>query len=80
MENNMNAFEMNEESLENVIGGAAKPTKSAGKGYKWYQIKHGDTLIKIAKKHGTTYTELQKINKIKNPDFIVSGTWIKVPA
>ena len=49
MENNMNAFEMNEESLENVIGGAAKPTKSAGEGYKWYQIKHGDTLIKIAK-------------------------------
>ena len=34
MENNMNAFEMNEESLENVIGGAAKPTKSAGEGYK----------------------------------------------
>lgn len=80
MKTNMNEFELNEEALENVIGGAAKPTKSAGEGYKWYQIKHGDTLIKIAKNHGTTYLKLAKLNNIKDPNFIVSGTWIKVPA
>ena len=40
MKTNMNGFELYEEALENVIGGAAKPTRSAGKGYQWYQIKH----------------------------------------
>nr|WP_235043584.1 transglycosylase SLT domain-containing protein [Candidatus Kinetoplastibacterium galatii] len=43
-----------------------------------YEIKTGDTLLKIAKEHNTTLNNLIKINKLKN-DKIVSGSKIMVP-
>jgi LysM repeat protein len=36
----------------------------------FYQVKKGDTLSKIARKLGTTWQELAKLNHIKNPDLI----------
>ena len=71
-----------DELLDEVTGGAAKPTKPAGKGLKWYQVVPGDTLIRIAERHGTTYKHLMELNKdiIKDASLIRTGSWIRVPA
>ncbi|MDP4098999.1 5'-nucleotidase C-terminal domain-containing protein [Paenibacillus sp. P96] len=53
------------------------PEAAAGK---VYVIKAGDTLYSISKKHGTTWQELQKLNKIKNAHWIYPGQKIKLPA
>ena len=70
---------INEEMLDEVVGGAKKPTKDPGAGYQWYQIKKGDTLIKIAQRFGTDYKTLAKLNNIPDPSKIYAGNWIKVP-
>ena len=71
---------INDTLLDDVVGGTKEPQEAAGKGLKWYQIKPGDTLIKIAKKFGTDYKYLAKINNIADPNLIRAGKWIKVPA
>lgn len=43
-----------------------------------YTVKNGDTLSGIAKKYGTTYQELARINGIANPDKIYAGQVIKI--
>ena len=71
---------VNDALLDDVVGGVKEPKEAAGKGLKWYQIKPGETLIKIAKKFGTDYKYLAKINNIPDPNLIRAGKWIKVPA
>lgn len=44
-----------------------------------YKIKKGDTLSGIAKKYGTSVTELAKLNNISNPNLIYAGNTIKLP-
>ncbi len=47
-----------------------------------YRIKWGDTLWDIAKtyyKNPWLYPEIARANGIKNPDYIISGTWITIP-
>ena len=44
-----------------------------------YEVVSGDTLGKIAKKFGTTYQELARINGIPNPDKIQVGQVLKIP-
>lgn len=44
-----------------------------------YIITQGDTLTSIARKFGSSPTELANINHIKNPDLIYAGTKILVP-
>lgn len=44
----------------------------------YYTVKSGDTLSGIAKKYGTTYQQLAKINGISNPNVIYVGQRIKV--
>ncbi|MDR1747719.1 MAG: Hsp70 family protein [Spirochaetaceae bacterium] len=47
-----------------------------------YKIKWGDTLWDIAKtyyKNPWLYPEIARANGIKNPDYIISGTWIIIP-
>lgn len=39
----------------------------------FYTVTKGDTLGKIAREHGTTVSELQKINQIKNPNRLSVG-------
>jgi LysM repeat protein len=38
-----------------------------------YKVQKGDTLSKIAKRHGTTVAKLQELNNIDNPNFIRGG-------
>lgn len=47
-----------------------------------YQVKWGDTLWDIAEtyyKNPWVYDTIARANNIKNPDFILSGTWIELP-
>lgn len=43
-----------------------------------YIVQKGDTLSGIAKKYGTTYQELAKINNISNPNVIRVGQKLKI--
>ena len=45
---------------------------------KYYTIKSGDTLSGVAKKYGTTYQNLAKLNGISNPNKIYAGQKIRV--
>lgn len=44
-----------------------------------YTIKPGDNLSTIAKRYGTTASELQKLNSIVNPNLIYAGSTILLP-
>ncbi|MBA4395986.1 MAG: hypothetical protein C0394_01150 [Syntrophus sp. (in: bacteria)] len=44
----------------------------------YYQVKRGDTLAKIAKKHDTPLNVLLKINKMKLLDPLIAGRMIKI--
>ena len=44
-----------------------------------YKIQRGDTLSGIAKKYGTSVSELAKLNGIKNPNLIITGNTLKLP-
>lgn len=43
-----------------------------------YRVKSGDTLSKIAQKHGTTVSQLCKLNHLKESDILQLGQKIKV--
>ena len=45
---------------------------------KYYTVQSGDTLSRIASQYGTTYTELAKLNGIKNPNMIYAGQKIRI--
>lgn len=59
----------------------SKPKKESAKDKKdiVYTVKSGDTLGKIASKHGTTWQKLASYNGISNPDVIRVGQKIKIP-
>ena len=61
-----------------------KPVASAEKAEDIrYKIKWGDTLWDIADayyKNPWKYKNIARYNGIKNPDYIISGTWILIPA
>jgi len=44
-----------------------------------YTVKKGDTLTKIANAHGTTVSELVRLNSIQNPNLIHPGQKLKLP-
>lgn len=53
---------------------AAKPTPPTGVvGTERYVVRRGDTLGKIAKKHGLTEDQLMEMNNIRNRQFIYEG-------
>ncbi|GFE81265.1 hypothetical protein GCM10011487_32650 [Steroidobacter agaridevorans] len=53
---------------------AAKPTPPTGVvGAESYVVRRGDTLGKIAKKHGLTEDQLMEMNSIRNRQFIYEG-------
>ncbi|WP_342428254.1 5'-nucleotidase C-terminal domain-containing protein [Paenibacillus sp. FSL L8-0158] len=45
-----------------------------------YVVKSGDTLYDISRKHGTTWQQLQQLNKLKNPHRIYPGQKLDLPA
>lgn len=55
--------------------GAKTPAKTSAQ---YYTVKSGDTLSGIAKKYGTTYQNLAKMNGIANPNKIYPGQKIRV--
>ncbi|HEU0294027.1 MAG TPA: LysM peptidoglycan-binding domain-containing protein [Anaerolineales bacterium] len=44
-----------------------------------YVVRSGDTLYSIAKKYGTTYTEIARVNGISNPRLIYPGQRLCIP-
>jgi LysM repeat protein len=55
------------------------PAKKTGT---WYKIRWGDTLWDLSIAYYRTpwlYKTIAKANKIRNPDLIISGTWIFIP-
>ncbi len=60
------------------------PPGPAPSGYKWYKLKKGENLWKVAKKQlgsGTRYKEIENANsdRISDTDNIKAGTWLKIP-
>jgi soluble lytic murein transglycosylase-like protein len=45
-----------------------------------YVVRNGDNLETIAKRNGTTVAALASANKIVNPNLVVIGTKLKIPA
>ncbi|GAU77040.1 5'-nucleotidase C-terminal domain-containing protein [Fusibacter sp. 3D3] len=45
-----------------------------------YKVQSGDVLWKIAKKYHTTWQALQELNQLKNPNLIMPGQMLNVPA
>lgn len=59
----------------------SKPATPAKKGT-WYKIRWGDTLWDLSIAYYRTpwlYRTIAAANKIRNPDRIISGTWIFIP-
>ncbi len=57
------------------------PTRPAPKpGTTTYTVQKGDTLSSIARKFNTSVSELQKLNNFSNPNNLVVGSVILVPA
>lgn len=54
------------------------PTKPESSSPKTYTVVRGDSLSKIAKRFGTTWQKLQKLNNIKNPNLILPGQKLKL--
>ena len=52
--------------------------KSATVSEIWYTVKKGDTLTSIAKKYGTTVSELVKLNDIKDANLINVGQKLRI--
>jgi SH3 domain-containing YSC84-like protein 1 len=59
----------------------AEPKKAAPQegGGKYYEVRFGDSLYEIAKKHGTTVDELVKLNDIKDKKQIYPGQKLLLP-
>ncbi|MBP1739940.1 MAG: uncharacterized protein H6Q48_2233 [Deltaproteobacteria bacterium] len=72
-------------AVSKATGGAKKAeveTKQAvppQAGGKTYEVRSGDTLLGIAKKHGTTVDELAKLNNIKDKNSIYPGQKLLLP-
>ncbi len=60
-----------------------EPAANEAKAFREYVVKENDTLWKIALKHlgdGNRYDEIVQLNKTMNPDHLVVGTKLKLPA
>jgi len=72
-------------AVSKAAGGAKKaetePKKAAPAegGGKYYEVKSGDSLYEIAKKHGTTVDELVKLNNLKDKKYIYAGQKLLLP-
>lgn len=72
------SFDLN--AWRKFIGGAATPAPApqpAPTGGT-YTVQSGDTLSSIAKKYGTTWSDLAALNKLSNPNVINVGQVLKV--
>ena len=76
---NYEALELTPEQMDEISGGYKKlPAKT---GFKLYQIKKGDTMIKIAAAHKCTVADLMKWNpQVKDKRLIYAGAYLYVKA
>ena len=61
---------------------AAKPVSAADDDAIYYTMQRGDSLIRIADRHfinPKNYTQVQRLNAIKNPRAIATGRIIRIP-
>ena len=79
-----NMKELNQEQMEKVSGGKneggymRKPPEKAG--CVIYQVKHGETLGRIARDNGTTVERIMAVNKeLKNENFVLPRAYIYIP-
>jgi LysM repeat protein len=63
-----------QEETSSAQGGSAQTSEGV------YVVTKGDTLSSIAKRFGVSLAELQKTNDITNPNQIVVGQKLRVPA
>ena len=58
-----------------------KPPKDHGPRYcpAWYTVKHGDTLWSISRWFNTPVNAIARVNHIKNPSLIYTGTRLCIP-
>ena len=75
--------ELSLDEMAGVFGGTGgyskKPRPKDGCGI--YRIQHGDTLTTITRRFNTTEKKLQELNPVlTNPNLIVAGCWLYVPA
>lgn len=56
----------------------AKSSKSKSSSPKYYTVKKGDSVEKIARKYGTTSSKLMKTNNMKS-DLIITGKKLRLP-
>lgn len=66
----------NYDEVQNKVNALMAAKKKAKEVY--YTVEAGDTLTSIAKRYGTTWRNLQKLNGIKNPNLIYVGQQIRV--
>jgi LysM repeat protein len=59
-----------------LLAAGSKPAPPPARSY---IVKSGDTLRRIADRHGTTWQTLAKINNLANPDLIHPGQTIRLP-
>jgi murein DD-endopeptidase len=76
----MSAGNIDYEAFLITQGGSAPvaPAKPVSNNPETYTVARGDNLSKIAKRFGTTVTELARINKIVNPNAISVGQVLKL--
>jgi len=65
----------NVEILQTAFQAQNPPTTSATK---YYRVQYGDNLSSIAAKFGTTWSNLQRLNGLSNPNWIYPGQTLKV--
>ncbi|MCY7323023.1 MAG: LysM peptidoglycan-binding domain-containing protein, partial [Phormidesmis sp. CAN_BIN36] len=78
----LNLAELRSEESKNASNSAqADPPqpKAETVGLVSYQVSPGDTLTAIAQTHGTSYSDLAKINQLTNPNLLEVNQFIKVP-
>jgi LysM repeat protein len=46
---------------------------------KWYRVRRGDTLWRIARRYNTTVKKLVNVNHIRKPNRIYTGQWLCIP-
>ena len=75
-------------TFENRQKGAPRQKDPQGKsgesppcetGCQWYKVKPGDTLARIARRHGTSVSRLARVNKLRNPNLILVGQKLCIP-
>ena len=66
--------------LAPVTAFAAAPSKPGPAPGRIYVVRSGDNLETIAKRNGTTVPALAAANHVINPNLVVIGTKLKIPA